>query len=209
MSQASPTRTQPTHWLRAGLWALGFVALLWVLEATDYISGHQLDTLGIVPRTDAGLLGIAFAPVLHFGWAHLYGNTLPALILSFLVLASGVGRGIVATIIIWVVGGVGVWLMSPPGSITAGTSMLIFGWLVYLILRGMFSHRVGQIIIGVLIFLAYGSLLLGVLPGQAGVSWQGHLFGAVGGALAAWLLHDPSQKAAQKSPPNKAQKKAA
>lgn len=204
MSQASPTRTQTTHWLRAGLWALGFVALLWVLEATDYISGHQLDTLGIVPRTDAGLLGIAFAPVLHFGWAHLYGNTLPALILSFLVLASGVGRGIVATIIIWVVGGVGVWLMSPPGSITAGTSMLIFGWLVYLILRGMFSHRVGQIIIGVLIFLAYGSLLLGVLPGQAGVSWQGHLFGAIGGALAAWLLHDPSQKATQKTPQKKA-----
>ena len=187
-------RTQRTHWLRAGLWAFGFVAGLWVLEVTDYISGHQLDTLGIVPRTDAGLLGVVFAPVLHFGWAHLYGNTLPALVLSFLVLASGVGRGIVATLIIWVVGGVGVWLMSPPGSITAGTSMLIFGWLVYLIMRGIFSHRVGQIVIGVLIFLAYGSLLLGVLPGQTGVSWQGHLFGAIGGALAAWLLNDPPKK---------------
>ncbi|TQL67032.1 membrane associated rhomboid family serine protease [Nocardioides albertanoniae] len=203
MSQESPTRIQRTHWLRAGIWALGFVALLWVLEATDYISGHQLDTLGIVPRTDAGLLGIVFAPVLHFGWAHLYGNTLPALILSFLVLASGVGRGIVATLIVWVVGGVGVWLMSPAGSITAGTSMLIFGWLTYLILRGMFSHRVGQIVIGVLIFLAYGSLLLGVLPGQPGVSWQGHLYGAIGGALAAWLLHDPSQKTAGKKKPTK------
>ena len=196
MSQESPTRTQRSHWLRAGVWALGFVALLWVLEATDYVSGHQLDSLGIVPRTDAGLLGIVFAPVLHFGWAHLYGNTLPALVLSFLVLASGVGRGIVATLIIWVVGGVGVWLMSPPGSITAGTSMLIFGWLVYLIMRGMFSHRIGQIVVGVLIFLAYGSLLLGVLPGQTGVSWQGHLYGAIGGALAAWLLNDPPQKTA-------------
>ncbi|MFD7073095.1 rhomboid family intramembrane serine protease [Nocardioides sp. NPDC057577] len=198
MSQDSPTRPQRADWIRAGMWSLGFVALLWVLEATDYISGHQLDSLGIQPRTDAGLLGIVFAPVLHFGWAHLYGNTLFALVLSFLVLASGVGRGIVATLIIWVVGGVGVWLMSPPGSITAGTSMLIFGWLVYLILRGLFSHRVGQIVIGVLIFLAWGSLLLGVLPGQTGVSWQGHLFGAIGGALAAWLLNDPPQKQAQK-----------
>ncbi|MFE6507867.1 rhomboid family intramembrane serine protease [Nocardioides sp. NPDC057767] len=169
-----------------------------MLEVTDYISGHQLDTLGIQPRTDAGLLGIVFAPVLHFGWAHLYGNTLFALVLSFLVLASGFGRGIAATLIIWIVGGVGVWLMSPPGSITAGTSMLIFGWLVYLILRGLFNHRVGQIIIGVLIFLVWGSLLLGVLPGQTGVSWQGHLFGAIGGALAAWLLNDPPQKQAQK-----------
>ena len=196
MSQDSPAPAKRAHWLRAGIWSLGFVALLWVLEATDYISGHQLDTLGIIPRTDAGLLGIVFAPVLHFGWAHLYGNTLPALILSFLVLASGVGRGIVATLIIWVVGGVGVWMMSPPGSITAGTSMLIFGWLVYLIMRGLFSHRVGQIVIGIVIFLVYGGLLIGVLPGQAGVSWQGHLFGAIGGALAAWLLHDPPQKKA-------------
>lgn len=204
MSQDSPTRPQRANWLRAGIWSLGFVALLWVLEATDYVSGHQLDTLGIQPRTDAGLLGIVFAPVLHFGWAHLYGNTVPALILGFLVLVSGVGRGIVATLIIWVVGGVGVWLMSPPGSITAGTSMLIFGWLVYLIMRGMFSHRVSQIVIGVLIFLAYGSLLLGVLPGQTGVSWQGHLFGAIGGALAAWLLNDPPKKQAQTKPQKKA-----
>jgi membrane associated rhomboid family serine protease len=72
-------------------------------------------------------------------------------------------------------------------------------------MRGLFSHRVSQIVIGVLIFLAYGSLLLGVLPGQTGVSWQGHLFGAIGGALAAWLLHDPSQKQA----PKKTHKKAA
>jgi membrane associated rhomboid family serine protease len=196
VSQDSPTRPQRANWLRAGIWSVGFVALLWVLEATDYISGHQLDALGITPRTDAGLLGIAFAPVLHFGWAHLYGNTLFALVLSFLVLASGFGRGIAATLIIWIVGGVGVWLMSPPDSITAGTSMLIFGWLVYLILRGLFNHRVGEIVIGVLIFLAWGSLLLGVLPGQTGVSWQGHLFGAIGGALAAWLLNDPPKKKA-------------
>jgi membrane associated rhomboid family serine protease len=71
-----------------------------------------------------------------------------------------------------------------------GASGLIFGWLTYLIVRGIFSRRVGQILLGVVILVMYGGLLWGVLPGQEGISWQGHLFGAVGGVIAAWLLVD-------------------
>lgn len=182
--------------LRAGLWSVGFVAFLWAVEVVDVATQHRIDGLGIRPRSDVGLVGIVFAPVLHFGWAHLEGNTLPALVLSFFVLASGIGRGIAATLVIWVVGGVGVWLIAPAGSVTGGASILIFGWLVYLIVRGLFSRRIGQIVLGVLFFLGYGGLLLGMLPGQEGVSWQGHLFGAIGGGIAAWLLNDPSEKKA-------------
>jgi len=83
---------------------------------------------------------------------------------------------------------VGVWLVAPTNSIHLGASVLIFGWLVYLMLRGIWTRRVGQIILGIMLFLLYGTLLLGVLPGQPGISWQGHLFGAVGGGLAAWLI---------------------
>ncbi|MBO0843060.1 MAG: rhomboid family intramembrane serine protease [Nocardioides sp.] len=184
--------------LRAGLWSIGFVAFLWILEIIDTATGHQLDKLGIRPRSETGLIGIVFAPVLHFGWAHLEGNTLPALVLSFFVLVSGIGRGIGATAIIWLVGGIGVWLIAPAGTVTGGASILIFGWLVYLIVRGLFSRRIGQIVLGVVFFLLYGGLLLGMLPGQEGVSWQGHLFGAIGGGIAAWLLNDPSQKAEKK-----------
>ena len=45
------------------------------------------------------------APLLHGGWAHLEANTIPVLVLSFLVLASGVKRGVGVTAIIWVSGG--------------------------------------------------------------------------------------------------------
>lgn len=191
-------RTRRPTLLRAGLWSIGFVAFLWILEIIDTATGHQLDKLGIRPRSETGLIGILFAPVLHFGWAHLEGNTLPALVLSFFVLISGIGRGIGATAIIWLVGGVGVWLIAPAGTVTGGASILIFGWLVYLIVRGLFSRRIGQIVLGVVFFLLYGGLLLGMLPGQEGVSWQGHLFGAIGGGIAAWLLNDPSQKTEKK-----------
>ncbi|MBS45112.1 MAG: rhomboid family intramembrane serine protease [Nocardioides sp.] len=146
-----------------------------------------MDDLGISPRTDEGLVGILLAPLLHAGFGHLEANTLPVLVLGFLVLVSGIRRGLQATAVIWLVGGVGVWLLAPSGTVHLGASVLVFGWLVYLIVRGVWSRRAGEIILGMVLFLAYGGLLLGVLPGQPGISWQGHLFGAVGGALAAYL----------------------
>lgn len=175
-------------WARAAAWSLGFVALLWAVEVVDQVSGADLDQYGVRPRADEGLLGILFAPLLHVGWDHLGGNTLPVLVLAFLVLLSGTARGLGATAVIWLVGGVGVWLVAPTYSVHLGASVLVFGWLVYLMVRGIFTRSAGEIILGIVLFLMYGGLLLGVLPGQPGVSWQGHLFGAVGGALAGWLV---------------------
>ena len=162
-----------------------FVALLWALEIYDAAACNRLDAYGVRPRTDEGLVGVAFAPVLHFGFEHLVSNTLPVLVLGFLTLVTGIGRGVAATAVIWVVGGLGVWLVAPPGTIHAGASILIFGWIVFLVVRGFVTRHPTQIWIGVAVFVFYSSALLGVLPGQAGVSWQGHLFGAIGGFVAA------------------------
>jgi membrane associated rhomboid family serine protease len=178
----------PRTWVTAAVVSGAFGVLLYVVELADVIADHRLDRLGVEPRSADGLWGILFAPVLHGGWTHLEANTVPALVLGFLVLFSGIAKGLEATAVIWVVGGVGVWLVAPTNSIHLGASVLIFGWLVYLMLRGIWTRRVGQIILGIMLFLLYGTLLLGVLPGQPGISWQGHLFGAVGGGLAAWLI---------------------
>lgn len=164
-----------------------FVGGLYVVEVIDQLSGSRLQSAGgIEPREADGLDGIVFAPVLHGPWAHLPANTLPLLVFGFLLLLSGVRRWLVVTAVVWVVGGTGVWLTGPAGTIHFGASVLIFGWLSYLLLRGVFTRHAGQIALGVLLLLMYGGVLWGVLPGQPGISWQGHLFGAIGGGLAAW-----------------------
>ncbi|WP_211357031.1 rhomboid family intramembrane serine protease [Nocardioides rubriscoriae] len=182
-------------WLTAGIGAVGFVALLWLIEVVDALVGHRLDQYGVHPRTDEGLLGIVLAPLLHGGWLHLEANTVPTLVLLFLVLVSGLVRGLQATALIWLVGGVGLWLVAPSDTVHLGASVLIFGWFVYLLLRGFWNRSAGQVLLGVALFLVYGSLLLGVLPGEPGISWQGHLFGAVGGGLAAFLLAERGRPA--------------
>ncbi|MDR7254810.1 membrane associated rhomboid family serine protease [Nocardioides sp. BE266] len=187
---ADPIRGTDT-WRDAALVTGAFVALLWVLEIVDTASGHQLDTYGIQPRSEEGLVGIAVAPMLHFGFEHLVSNTVPVAVLGFLALVTGVARGLLATAIIWLVGGAGVWLFAGSHSNHAGASVLIFGWIVYLVVRGLLNRRTTEILIGVAVFLLYSGALLGVLPGQPGISWQGHLFGAIGGAIAARLLNRP------------------
>jgi membrane associated rhomboid family serine protease len=166
-----------------------FVAGLYLVEFVDQLSGSRLQSsAGIEPRQTDGLDGILFAPVLHGPWDHLVANTVPLLIFGFLLLLAGVRRWLVVTAAVWVVGGVGVWVTGGIGTTHIGASILVFGWLSYLLLRGVFSRSAAQIAMGALLLFIYGSVLWGVLPGQPGISWQGHLFGAVGGGLAAWHL---------------------
>jgi membrane associated rhomboid family serine protease len=184
-----------------GVTILSFVVLLWLIELWDSLSGHRLDNNGIRPLETDGLWGIAFAPLLHSNWQHLIANTGPALVLGFLMTLAGLSRFIFATAIIWFVGGFGTWLIgntgAPPGVETnhIGASGLIFGWLTFLIVFGFFTRKVWEIVVGVVVLFVYGSVLLGVLPGTFGVSWQGHLCGAIAGVLAAYMLSGPERKA--------------
>jgi membrane associated rhomboid family serine protease len=186
---APRSRTPDRAEVAGGLRLLGtLIGLMWISEFIDTALGNRLDEYGIVPRDSEGLIGIVTAPFLHLGFGHLIANTLPLIVLGGLVALSGATRLLAISAVIAVVGGVGTWLVSPPNTIIIGASGLVFGYAGYLITRGLFTRRVGQVLLGVLIVVIWGgSLLAGLMP-QAGISWQGHLFGAVGGLVAAWLI---------------------
>jgi membrane associated rhomboid family serine protease len=208
-SAGYPATQQPKKrpaWIVGGVTIVTFVALLWLIELFDSLSNHRLDDNGIRPLESDGLLGILFAPLLHSNWQHLIANTGPALILGFLMTLAGLSRFITATVIIWILGGLGTWLIGNVGAHCPyvgvscetnhiGASGLIFGWLTFLIVFGFFIRSAWQIVVGVVVIFIYGSVLLGVLPGTFGVSWQGHLCGAIAGVLAAYLLSGPERKA--------------
>jgi membrane associated rhomboid family serine protease len=182
-------RTVPPRPGWAALIMLLMLAGMWILELLDQLSGNQLDQLGIHAREIDGMPEILTAPFLHAGWDHLMSNSLPFLVLGFLVLLSGLARWLVSSLIIIVIYGMTAWLLTPVHTIILGASGLIFGWLTYLLARGLWSRRPAQVVIAVLVLLVYGGLIWGLLPGNAGISWQAHLGGAIGGVLAAWLLH--------------------
>ena len=174
---------------RQGVLFVGVLAaLMWVLEVVDTVLDGRLDSLGIEPRDADGLTGVVLAPLLHAGFGHLVSNTVPLLLLGVLVALSGLRRVLAVTALVVLVSGLGVWLLAPSSTLHLGASGLVFGYAGYLIARGVFDRRLRSLATGVLVALVYGtSLLFGLLP-REGVSWQGHLFGAVGGLLAARLL---------------------
>ena len=121
----SVARVLPPHPVVAALIMLAFTALLYVIELVDQLTGESLDSEGIVSRSLSGLGGIIWAPLLHGGWPHLLANTVPFLVFGFLAMAGGIAQWLVVTATIWVLSGVGVWLVGPSSTSTIGASGLI------------------------------------------------------------------------------------
>ena len=165
------------------------VGIFWLVEIIDiFIFKGRLDNFGIKPKSIVGLRGIIFAPFLHGGFGHLIANTIPFLTLGWLTMIQETSDFFIVSIVTAVIGGIGVWLFGGAGSVHIGASILIYGYLGFLLLRGYFQKNIPSILLSIIVFILYGGLLFGVLPSQIGVSWQGHLFGFLGGAIAAWAI---------------------
>jgi membrane associated rhomboid family serine protease len=187
---SSPQKNSVSQELKKQATILGiFVALFWAIELADRaVFRGTLDRFGIVPHQLIGLRGILFAPFLHGGWDHLLANTVPFVILGWLVMLQETSDFLIVTALAMVVGGLGVWLFGAPGSVHIGASILIFGYLGFLLLRGYFQRNLASILVSITVGSLYGGLIWGVLPSNPVVSWQGHLFGFLGGVLAAKLI---------------------
>lgn len=191
----SPTKTRsPGEALALGATrALGAVIITfllvgacWAVEVVNYGGGLNRE-LGIQPHNVHAIWHIFTAPFLHANLDHILANSVPLAIFGFLAALRGPGRFVAVTLIVIVVSGLGVWFLASPNSVTIGASGLIFGYFGYLLGRGFFERRIIDILIGVAIAVLWGTMIFGVLPGQPGISWQAHLFGLIGGVIAARL----------------------
>lgn len=176
---------------------LVMIAVMWIAEVVDIVAGHRLDQYGIHPRDVDGLPEIVSAPFLHVGFGHLISNTVPFALMGAAIALGGLARVAIVTIIVAVVSGLGTWLIAPPNTVHLGASGLVFGYAAYLVSRGLLSKRFTELAVGAVVVAVWGfGLLQGLLP-QERISWQAHLFGAVGGVLAAFAL---ARRAEQQHP---------
>ncbi|SKB13314.1 conserved membrane hypothetical protein [Planktothrix sp. PCC 11201] len=184
------TETSLTQELKSHILILGgIVAFLWIMEIIDFfVFRGSLNRLGIRPHHIQGLQGIFFAPFLHGNFNHLAANTLPLIILGWFVMLRDVKDFFIVTFITMIFSGLGVWLFGSPNTIHIGASGVIFGYLGFLLLRGFFERSFASIALSLVVGWLYGGLIWGVFPSQYGISWQGHLFGFIGGVFAAQML---------------------
>jgi membrane associated rhomboid family serine protease len=173
----------------------GIVALMWVVEIVNTITGDDLDGDGIYARNVGRFWGILTSPFIHASFQHLTDNTVPFVFLGVIIAFRGAGRLALVTAFIILIGGLGTWLISPShvsgshvGLDTIGCSGVVFGYASYLLTRGIFDRNVWELLIGVVVGVVWGAVLVASLVPRSGVSWQAHLCGGIAGVIVAWRL---------------------
>ena len=162
---------------------------LWLFNLVHWTLGSPLVVLGIRPRRFTGLIGILFCPVLHQNFNHLFFNSIPLFVLGLILLTQNVNTFMIITTLILVLGGFLVWLLARPAR-HIGASGLISGYFGYILVLAYFKPGYTSVFLAVLVLYYFGSILFGLFPREAKVSWESHLYGFISGILGGyWITH--------------------
>ena len=181
------TKNNPLR--NAVLVAASFAVLLWGLKLYELVLGVNLYQLGVYPRAQSGLLGIVTAPLIHGSWQHVIGNTLPIVLLGSMLIYGYPKSRFWAISGIWLLSGAGVWLFARE-SYHFGASGLAHGMFFYLFVGGILRRDKRSAALLMLAFYLYGGMLLTILPRDPTVSFESHLFGAMAGAVCAYVFRN-------------------
>ena len=168
---------------------VAFLAVLWMIQLLNVADHYRLDNYGIKPRDLASLPYILTAPFLHVSWTHIESNSGPLFIFGFLAAYRGVARFLWLTALLIVVSGLAAWFFGAAGTIGVGASGVVFGYLGYILVRGFFDRHGIDILIGAVMALCFAYQFTVLLP-QAGIGWQDHIGGLVGGIVGGWVFRD-------------------
>ncbi|HEX5195180.1 MAG TPA: rhomboid family intramembrane serine protease [Solirubrobacteraceae bacterium] len=177
---------------------IAITAFMWAIEGINSLDGQRLDGWGIHPRNIGDLWSVLTSWFVHANFSpHLVDNTIPFLFMGAFIALAGAKRLAAVTAIVILVGGVGTWLVAPPGTVTFGASGVVFGFATYLFARGLFDRNIAELLVGVIVGFVWGAALVDSVVPHQGVSWQAHVCGAVGGVVAAYVLATRSRKDTQ------------
>jgi membrane associated rhomboid family serine protease len=171
------------------IWPIVMLGLIWIVSIIDFalLNGQFSYWYGLHTRQLAGVPGIFMAPFLHRGWPHLLSNSFPFLTLSGLLVFfyPRLWPRVLGTL--WIGTGALVWMLGR--SVThIGASGVVYALAAFLAFSGIFRRDFRAVVVSLVVLFYYGGMVVGILPGQEGVSWESHLLGLVMGAFGGWLF---------------------
>ncbi len=168
------------------------MSTLWGVNIVNWALGSPLNILGIYPRSAWGLLGIIFAPILHGNFNHLFFNSIPLFVLGMFILMLGQNLFICVTVILAIMEGLLVWIFGRK-ALHIGASGIIAGYFGFVLGLAYFYPTIISLILGFVTLYYFGSILLGIFPSSALVSWESHLAGLLSGVVLIYVLwHYPN-----------------
>ena len=174
--------------LRALRFPILFIVMLWIIHTISFITGTRLGFLGVLPREWSGVVGIVTAPMIHGEWQHLISNTVPLALLTAVVFLFFRRVAVKVFLLIYLLSGIGVWLFARPYTHHIGASGVVYGLIAFVFWSGVFRRNLRSIVLSLVILVLYSGYFPGIVPGEEGVSWESHLYGAITGILIAWIF---------------------
>jgi membrane associated rhomboid family serine protease len=170
-----------------GLYLLEILAYVWAFNLADWLLRLKLYRFGLIPRKLRGLIGIFTNIFLHQNFNHLFFNSFPFLVLGAFIYSLGSKLFIVTTTAIALLSSVAVWCFARRGN-HIGASGLISGYFGFILVCAYQEPSVATLISAVIAVYYFGSIFLGLFPGERDMSWEGHLFGFLAGLAVYFLL---------------------
>lgn len=181
---------------------LSLLLVIWIVYVFDHIVGFQWASYGVLPRDSSGIKGILFMPLLHGSWGHLLSNTPPLFVLMAMLWFFYPRIAAPAFLMIYILAGLATWTFARAGVYHIGASGLIYGLVAFLFWNGLFRRNMKAIVISLIVLFYYGGMFVGILPGQQGISWDGHLLGALAGIFTAYVFRRHKEKEEMETPPD-------
>jgi membrane associated rhomboid family serine protease len=163
--------------------------VLWVVFLVNDSIPLDLRDFGLKPREFLGLIGILTYPLLHGDWKHITDNSIPAFVLLFGMFSFYGRLGWQVLGWSWLMSGLWMWVAAREGN-HIGFSGIIYALASFIFFSGVLRKYFRLMALSLIVVFLYGSMVWGVLPIQQGVSWEGHLFGAIAGAILAYYFRN-------------------
>jgi membrane associated rhomboid family serine protease len=183
-------------WRKAIQLPLYIIGSMWMIHIAQVIMGVRFIGLGVYPRKLEGAIGILSAPFIHGSFQHLISNSVPLFFLITLLFLAYRRSSWIALTLIYIGTGIGMWLFVRP-SFHIGASGVVYGLVSFMFWTGVFRKNIRSIAISLAILFLYSGYIWGIFPGEPGVSWDGHLIGAIVGIMVAYLLRGQVEESEQ------------
>lgn len=163
------------------------IAILWIVHSLQIALDTDWYNWGVFPRSAEGLRGIFTTPFLHGDYGHLGSNSTALFVLGFVMINLYTKSAVRVMLLIWLLGGLILWLIGRE-TYHIGASGVVYGMAAYLFVIGLLRWEPRSLAVSLVVVFLYGSMWWGLFPIAPGMSWEGHIGGAIAGTAAAFLF---------------------
>lgn len=164
--------------------------ILLIMWAVFLVFGKNAIPYGIRPRYISSLKGILFAPFIHASWQHIIANSLSIFLLTFFLSLFYERIAVISWFLISITADILLWIIGRGNAYHVGASITIFGLIGFLMASGLFRKDIKSFLLTVLVGILFGGALIGILPSNPHISWEGHLSGFISGIFWAYILRN-------------------